>query len=70
MDTTQVDTRQVKATYCQHCGNWIRVAAFPWSEENKETIKEFRQHIKDGNRIEVLLLTTWNAADNSKMCSC
>ncbi|GGG60566.1 hypothetical protein GCM10011378_40750 [Hymenobacter glacieicola] len=63
------DTRQVKAAYCQHCQGWIRVAAFPWCEDSKEARKEFKQHIKDGNRIALLLLTEWNEAE-TPFCSC
>jgi len=68
METT-VDTRQIKAAYCQHCKGWIRAAAFPWCETSKAAVKEFKQHIKDGNRIELLNLTEWEA-NKTPFCSC
>lgn len=64
------DTRQVKAAFCQHCGNWIRVAAFPLCDLDRRSRRQFNQYIKDGNRIEVMLLNEWNTRPIGSMCKC
>lgn len=64
------DQRKVKTAICQHCNHWIRVAAFPWCETDKDAIKEFRGHAKDGNIIDVMLLNEWNARPSEPICNC
>jgi hypothetical protein len=70
MEDAQVDTRQVKAAFCQHCKGWVRVAAFPWCENDKGCVKRFKQHIKDGNHIELMLLTEWDEDEDKFFCIC
>ena len=45
---------KVKTACCKDCGGWITQAAFPHCESSKDSIKNFKEHVKAGDIIDVM----------------
>jgi exosome complex RNA-binding protein Csl4 len=45
---------KVKTACCKDCGGWISQAAFPICESSKDSIKNFKEHVKAGDIIDVM----------------
>lgn len=58
---------KVKTACCKTCGGWITQAAFPYCESSKDSIKNFKEHIKAGDTIDVM---TVGEAMKLSYCEC
>ena len=45
---------KVKVASCPDCKGWITQSAFPYCESSKDSIKNFREHVKAGDVIDVI----------------
>ena len=45
---------KVKVASCPKCKGWITQSAFPHCESSKDSIKNFREHAKAGDTIDVM----------------